>query len=80
VKEKDLLLIMTTSEGLQKLAFLEKLTKEMNDFTTRLQCETGCTRDVYIHVKALRQKITLFETQTGSVCVCEQHIKKKANP
>lgn len=55
---------MTTSEGLQKLAFLEKLTKEMNNFTTRLQGETRCTHDVYMHVKALRQKITLFETQT----------------
>jgi hypothetical protein len=64
VKEKDLLLTITTSEGLQKLAFLENLTKAMNDFTTRLQGETGCSCDVYIHVKALRQKITLFETQT----------------
>jgi len=65
VKEKDLLLTMTTSKGLQKLAFLENLTKEMNDFTTRLQGEIGYTHDVYIHVKASRQKITLFETQTG---------------
>jgi len=55
---------MITSEGLQKLAFLENLTKEMNNFTTRLQGEIGCTHDVYMHVKALRQKITLFETQT----------------
>jgi hypothetical protein len=53
-----------TSERLQTLAFLENLTKEMNDFTTRLQGETGCTCDVYICVKALRQKITLLETQT----------------
>jgi len=64
VKEKDLLLTITTIEGLQKLAFLENLTKEMNDFTTRLQGETGCTCDVYIDVKASRQKITLFETKT----------------
>lgn len=61
MKEKDLLL---TSEGLQKLAFLENLTNEINDFTTRLQGETACTCDVYIHVKALRQKLTIFETQT----------------
>lgn len=64
MKENDLLLTITISAGLQKLAFLENLTKEMNDFTTRLQGETGCTSDVYIHVKALRQKITLFEIQT----------------
>ena len=56
MKDKDLLLTITTSEGLQKLAFLENLTKETNDFTTRLQGENGCPRDVYIHVKALRQK------------------------
>jgi hypothetical protein len=55
---------MTTSEGLQKLAFLKNLTKEMNDFKSKLQGETGCTRDVYAHVKAFRQKITLLDTQT----------------
>ena len=36
----------------------------MNDFKSKLQGETGCTRDVYAHVKAFRQKITLLDTQT----------------
>lgn len=54
--------VLSDEEWLWKLAFLADVTLHLNELNKKLQGEDNIICDLYMHIKAFRQKLILFES------------------
>lgn len=59
---------LQNSVWLWKLAFYTDLTHLMNELNIKLQGEDQLLSDMFVHIKAFRQKLNLFKLQLSKTC------------